>query len=55
MSRVPPKSREELSPELQAIMDAGDQIMGFTSNDALVMACNAGLSAVGLPARFDTT
>jgi len=38
MSRVPPKSREELSPELQAIMDAGDQIMGFTSNDALVMA-----------------
>jgi len=38
MSRVQPLSRESLDPELQAVMTAGDEIMGFTSNDGLLMA-----------------
>jgi len=38
MSRIPPLAVEQLDEELQAIMQAGEQIMGFTSNDALVMA-----------------
>ncbi len=38
MSRVDPIKRENLDPEMQAIMNAGDEIMGFTSNDALIMA-----------------
>ncbi len=38
MSRVAPKTIEDLDDEMQAIMQAGDKIMGFTSNDALVMA-----------------
>lgn len=38
MSRIAPKPRESLDAEMQAIMAAGDEIMGFTSNDALVMA-----------------
>lgn len=38
MSRLQPLSREALDPELQAVMTAGDEIMGFTSNDALLMA-----------------
>lgn len=38
MSRVEPLARAELDPELQAIMVSADEIMGFTPNDALVMA-----------------
>lgn len=38
MSRVAPVKREDLDAEMQAVMAAGDEIMGFTSNDALVMA-----------------
>jgi len=38
MSRVNPRALESLDPELQAIMAAGEEIMGFTSNDSLVMA-----------------
>lgn len=38
MSRISPLNRDDLSPDLQAIMQKGDEIMGFTSNDALIMA-----------------
>jgi len=38
MSRIKPVNREGLDPEMQAIMAAGDEIMGFSSNDSLVMA-----------------
>jgi len=38
MSRVTPVNRADLDDEMQAIMTAGEEIMGFTSNDALVMA-----------------
>ena len=38
MSRVNPTQMSSLSDELKAIMQAGEKIMGFTSNDALVMA-----------------
>lgn len=38
MSRIAPKLLEDLDPEMQRIMAAGEEIMGFTSNDSLVMA-----------------
>ena len=38
MSRIAPKALNELDDELQAIMAAGEDIMGFTSNDSLIMA-----------------
>jgi len=38
MSRIEPIARADLDGEMQAILDAGDQIMGFTSNDGLIMA-----------------
>ena len=38
MARISLVKREELNAEMQAIMAAGDEIMGFTANDALLMA-----------------
>lgn len=38
MTRVTPLALAELSPQLQQIMAAGEEIMGFTPNDGLVMA-----------------
>jgi len=38
MSRINPVNRADLDTEMEAIMAAGDEVMGFTSNDALVMA-----------------
>ena len=38
MSRIVPLKYEQLDAELQATMSAGEQIMGFTPNDGLIMA-----------------
>jgi len=38
MSRITPIKLEELDTEMQAIMAETDKVMGFTPNDALVMA-----------------
>ena len=38
MSRIEPVAVKDLDPEMQAIMAAGNEIMGFTSNDSLIMA-----------------
>ena len=38
MSRIEPRSLESLDSATQAIIATGDQIMGFTSNDSLIMA-----------------
>lgn len=38
MSRIKALSFEELTPELQGIMQAGESIMGFMPNDGLIMA-----------------
>jgi len=38
MSRINPVNRADLDTEMEVIMAAGDEVMGFTSNDALVMA-----------------
>ncbi|MEM0986568.1 MAG: carboxymuconolactone decarboxylase family protein [Pseudomonadota bacterium] len=38
MSRVPPIALDALDPETRAAVDKGAKIMGFTPNDALVMA-----------------
>ena len=38
MSRIEPVAVKDLNPEMQAIMAAGNEIMGFTSSDSLIMA-----------------
>ncbi len=38
MSRISPAEFSSLDPQTQAVINAGEQIMGFSSNDALVMA-----------------
>ena len=38
MSRIDTLTLEDLDQEMQAVMASGEDIMGFTSNDALMMA-----------------
>ncbi|TQV81242.1 carboxymuconolactone decarboxylase [Exilibacterium tricleocarpae] len=38
MSRIEPLTLTQLDAELQAIMSAGEDMMGFTPNDGLIMA-----------------
>ncbi len=44
MARLDPIAREDLSDEMQRVMDMGEQMMGFTPNDALIMARNPALT-----------
>jgi AhpD family alkylhydroperoxidase len=48
MPRLPPLEPGTLSPALGAVMAAGEQIMGFTPNDALTMARKPALLAAML-------
>ena len=43
MARLPPLSRSKVPQEAQALMEFGETLMGFTSNDALIMARNPAL------------
>lgn len=43
MSRLSPLSRDDVPEDAQALMEFGEQLMGFTSNDALIMARNPAL------------
>jgi uncharacterized peroxidase-related enzyme len=38
MSRLPTVDEAQLDPEIQSILAAGEEIMGFSANDALLMA-----------------
>jgi len=44
MSRLEPIKREDLTKDLKALIDLGEQMMGFTPNDALIMARNPALT-----------
>lgn len=43
MSRLPALSRDDVPDEAKALMEFGEKLMGFTSNDALIMARNPAL------------
>lgn len=43
MARLDPLSRMAIPKEAQALMEFGETLMGFTSNDALIMARNPAL------------
>lgn len=44
MSRLAPIKRENLTEDVKALIDMGEQMMGFTPNDALIMARNPALT-----------
>ena len=43
MSRLDPISREDLSEDARTLLEMGEQMMGFTPNDALIMGRNPAL------------
>ena len=44
MSRIPPLSKDDLAPEEKAALGRAEALMGFTANDALIMARNPPLT-----------
>jgi len=44
VSRLAPIKREDLTEDVKALIDMGEQMMGFTPNDALIMARNPALT-----------
>jgi len=44
LSRLAPINRENLTEDVKALIDMGEQMMGFTPNDALIMARNPALT-----------
>lgn len=44
MTRLSPIDIDDLSEDVRALIEAGEQIMGFTPNDALIMARNPALT-----------
>lgn len=44
MSRLDPIKREDLSDDVRALIDLGEDMMGFTPNDALIMGRNPALT-----------
>lgn len=44
MTRVTPIGKEDLREDVRALIEAGEEMMGFTPNDALIMARNPALT-----------
>lgn len=44
MARLTPVGKENLPEDVRGLIEAGEQIMGFTPNDALIMARNPALT-----------